>query len=111
MSLTTESPSGLPEDEDEIIPLGAPLDEDEDGDDDEVLPGFPEGEPDTAGYPPAETRTHERELHEGLPTPSSASATSAATSPSGVCSAASTCGCSPRSRSAALVIGPIDTIR
>jgi hypothetical protein len=47
----TETPSGLPDDEDEVTPLGVPADEDDDerdGDDDE-LPGFPEGEPDTAG--------------------------------------------------------------
>ena len=43
----TETPTGLPEDEDEIPPLGVPAD-DEDGEGDE-LPGFPEGEPDTAG--------------------------------------------------------------
>jgi hypothetical protein len=43
----SETPSGLPDDEDEITPLGVPADEDE-GDDDE-LPGLPEGEPDTAG--------------------------------------------------------------
>jgi hypothetical protein len=43
----SETPSGLPEGEDEITPLGVPADEDE-GDEDE-LPGLPEGEPDTAG--------------------------------------------------------------
>ena len=46
----TETPSGLPdEEEDEVTPLGVLADDDgRDGDDDE-LPGFPEGEPDTAG--------------------------------------------------------------
>jgi hypothetical protein len=43
----SETPSGLPDGEDEITPLGVPADGDE-GDDDE-LPGLPEGEPDTAG--------------------------------------------------------------
>jgi hypothetical protein len=43
----SETPSGLPDGEDEITPLGVPADEDE-GEDDE-LPGLPEGEPDTAG--------------------------------------------------------------
>jgi hypothetical protein len=43
----SETPSGLPEGEDEITPLGVPADDD-DGDEDE-LPGLPEGEPDTAG--------------------------------------------------------------
>ncbi len=38
-----------------------------------------------------------------------AAASSAATSPSGVCSAASMSGSRPCSRSAALVIGPIET--
>lgn len=42
-----EAPSGLPDEEDEITPLGVPADEDE-GDDGE-LPGLPEGEPDTSG--------------------------------------------------------------
>jgi hypothetical protein len=46
----TETPSGLPDDEDEVTPLGVPADDDDrDGDDDDELPGFPEGEPDTAG--------------------------------------------------------------
>ena len=44
----SETPSGLPDDEDEITPLGVPADEDGDGDGDE-LPGLPDGEPDTAG--------------------------------------------------------------
>ena len=44
----TETPSGLPEDEDEVTPLGVPADEDDDRDGDE-LPGLPDGEPDTAG--------------------------------------------------------------
>jgi hypothetical protein len=43
----SETPTGLPDGEDEITPLGVPADADE-GDDDE-LPGLPEGEPDTAG--------------------------------------------------------------
>lgn len=43
----SETPSGLPNEEDEVTPLGVPADED-DGDDEE-LPGLPEGEPDTAG--------------------------------------------------------------
>ena len=43
----TETPSGLPDGEDEVPPLGVPPDDDDrDGDE---LPGFPEGEPDTAG--------------------------------------------------------------
>jgi hypothetical protein len=42
----TETPSGLPEGEDEVPPLGVPPDDDRDGDE---LPGFPEEEPDTAG--------------------------------------------------------------
>jgi hypothetical protein len=42
-----ETPSGLPNDEDEVTPLGVPADEDDR--DDEELPGLPEGEPDTAG--------------------------------------------------------------
>jgi hypothetical protein len=41
-------PSGLPDDEDEVTPLGVPADDDERDDDDE-LPGLPDGEPDTAG--------------------------------------------------------------
>jgi hypothetical protein len=41
-----EAPSGLPDEEDEITPLGVPADEDE-GDDE--LPGLPDGEPDTSG--------------------------------------------------------------
>jgi hypothetical protein len=43
----SETPSGLPNEEDEVTPLGVPPDED-DGDDEE-LPGLPDGEPDTAG--------------------------------------------------------------
>ncbi|HEY0346205.1 MAG TPA: hypothetical protein VGC59_16245 [Solirubrobacteraceae bacterium] len=43
----SETPSGLPNDEDEVTPLGVPADEDDR--DDEELPGLPEGEPDTAG--------------------------------------------------------------
>jgi hypothetical protein len=43
----TEPPSGLPEeDEGEDVPLGVPADEDEV---DRELPGFPEGDIDTAG--------------------------------------------------------------
>jgi hypothetical protein len=44
----TEPPSGLPEEEaeDEDVPLGVPADED---DVDRELPGFPEGDIDTAG--------------------------------------------------------------
>jgi hypothetical protein len=45
----TETPSGLPDDEDEVTPLGVPADEDDRDGDDEELPGFPDGEPDTAG--------------------------------------------------------------
>ena len=46
--LETEPPTGLPNEEDEISPLGVPADEEDDGDPD--LPGFPEeGEGDTAG--------------------------------------------------------------
>ena len=44
----SETPSGLPEGEDEIVPLGVPAEDDEDRDEDE-LPGLPDGEPDTAG--------------------------------------------------------------
>jgi hypothetical protein len=44
----TEPPTGLPNEEEEISPLGVPADEEDDGDPD--LPGFPEdGEGDTAG--------------------------------------------------------------
>ncbi len=44
----SETPSGLPpEQDDEIPPMGVPADAD-DGQDDE-LPGLPEDEPDTAG--------------------------------------------------------------
>jgi hypothetical protein len=43
----SETPSGLPDGEDEITPLGVPADGDE-GDDDE-LPGLPEEEPHTDG--------------------------------------------------------------
>jgi hypothetical protein len=48
----TETPSGLPDDEDEVTPLGVPADDDDDRDGDgdgDELPGFPDGEPDTAG--------------------------------------------------------------
>jgi hypothetical protein len=45
----TGPPSGLPDEEDEITPLGVPADEEDDGDEPD-LPGFPQdGEPDTAG--------------------------------------------------------------
>ena len=45
-----ETPSGLPEGEDEITPLGVPAEDEGEGDrDEEELPGLPEGEPDTAG--------------------------------------------------------------
>jgi hypothetical protein len=47
-----ETPSGLPEGEDEIPPLGGPADDDPDdgrGRDGEELPGLPTSEPDTAG--------------------------------------------------------------
>jgi hypothetical protein len=48
--MVTETPSGLPDDEDEVTPLGVPADDDDDRDgDDDELPGFPDGEPDTAG--------------------------------------------------------------
>jgi hypothetical protein len=41
-----ETPSGMPNQEDEITPLGVPEDaEDEDPADADELPGFPEGEP------------------------------------------------------------------
>jgi hypothetical protein len=43
----SETPSGLPNEDDEVTPLGVPADEDDR--DDEELPGLPEGEPDTAG--------------------------------------------------------------
>jgi hypothetical protein len=43
----SETPSGLPNEDDEVTPLGVPADEDDS--DDEELPGLPEGEPDTAG--------------------------------------------------------------
>ena len=46
--MVPETPSGLPEDQDEITPLGVPADADDD-DAGEELPGIPEGEPDTAG--------------------------------------------------------------
>lgn len=42
----SETPSGLPDEEQEVTPLGVPAD-DEGGD--EELPGLPEDEPDTAG--------------------------------------------------------------
>jgi hypothetical protein len=45
----TETPSGLPDGEDEVPPLGVPADDDRDDDEGDELPGFPEGEPDTAG--------------------------------------------------------------
>jgi hypothetical protein len=48
-----EVPSGLPDGEDEISPLGVPEADPEDengGEDEEGMPGIPdEGEPDTAG--------------------------------------------------------------
>ncbi len=48
-----ETPSGLPDDEDEITPLGVPETDPEDtgdGESGEDMPGIPtEGEPDTAG--------------------------------------------------------------
>ena len=40
-------PSGLPDDDEEITPLGVPAEDDER--DDDELPGLPDGEPDTAG--------------------------------------------------------------
>jgi hypothetical protein len=43
----TETPTGLPDDEDEIPPMGVPADADDDAPDE--LPGLPEDEPDTAG--------------------------------------------------------------
>ena len=44
----TEPPSGLPEEEQtDDVPLGIPADEDDDVD--RELPGFPEGDIDTAG--------------------------------------------------------------
>jgi hypothetical protein len=46
----TETPSGLPDGEDEVTPLGVPADDEERDDrDGDELPGLPEGEPDTAG--------------------------------------------------------------
>jgi hypothetical protein len=43
-----EPPTGLPDEDDEVTPLGVPADADEPDDPD--LPGFPdEGEADTAG--------------------------------------------------------------
>ena len=43
----TETPTGLPDDEDEIPLPGVPAaDDDAEGDE---LPGLPDGEPDTAG--------------------------------------------------------------
>ena len=47
-----ETPSGLPEGEDEVTPLGTPPDDDDRdgrGRDGEELPGLPTTEPDTAG--------------------------------------------------------------
>ncbi|MBA3326774.1 MAG: hypothetical protein H0T43_00535 [Solirubrobacterales bacterium] len=48
-----EAPSGLPDGEDEITPLGVPdsdRDDEQDVEDGEAMPGIPtEGEPDTAG--------------------------------------------------------------
>ncbi|HEX8158237.1 MAG TPA: hypothetical protein VF526_12705 [Solirubrobacteraceae bacterium] len=47
-----ETPSGLPEGEDEIPPLGGPAEDDDAsgrGRDGEELPGLPTSEPDTAG--------------------------------------------------------------
>jgi hypothetical protein len=43
----TETPTGLPDEADEIPPMGVPADEDDDGQDE--LPGLPEDEPDSAG--------------------------------------------------------------
>ena len=46
----TEIPSGLPDGEEEVTPLGVPADDDERDDrDGDELPGVPEGDPDTAG--------------------------------------------------------------
>lgn len=43
-----EPPSGLPNEDEEITPMGVPADEDDDGETE--LPGFPEdGEGDSAG--------------------------------------------------------------
>jgi hypothetical protein len=47
-ALEGEPPTGLPDEEDEVTPLGVPAGEDESDDPD--LPGFPEdGEADNAG--------------------------------------------------------------
>jgi hypothetical protein len=43
----SETPSGLPDEDDEDTPLGVPADDDERERDE--LPGLPDGEPDTAG--------------------------------------------------------------
>jgi hypothetical protein len=43
----TETPSGLPSEEDEIPPMGVPAGAEGDGPDE--LPGLPEDEPDTDG--------------------------------------------------------------
>ncbi len=43
----TETPSGLPNDDEEVPPMGVPADADDDGKDE--LPGLPEDEPDSAG--------------------------------------------------------------
>ncbi|MGI9099778.1 MAG: hypothetical protein ACR2H2_15030 [Solirubrobacteraceae bacterium] len=48
MPTVLETPSGLPDGEDEVTPLGVPADDEDDGGG-EQLPGLPEGEPDTAG--------------------------------------------------------------
>lgn len=42
----SETPSGLPDEDEEDAPLGIPADED---DADRELPGIPEGDVDTAG--------------------------------------------------------------
>ena len=48
MSPETEPPSGLPDEtQDDDVPLGTPADEDDEVD--RELPGFPEGDIDTAG--------------------------------------------------------------
>ena len=43
----SETPSGIPDDDQEITPMGVPAGADDDAEDE--LPGFPEDEPDTAG--------------------------------------------------------------
>jgi hypothetical protein len=42
-----ETPTGMPDEDDEIPPMGVPADADADSEDE--LPGLPEDEPDTAG--------------------------------------------------------------